>query len=105
MRRIIAVAAVLLMSLAVANPVGAQTDEGIKVHGHWKIEILDPDGTLVSVAEFENALVDPSAWSYLAKLLSAYGSSGGYLVYLENDPGVGPCNDDLPIQSWDGMTS
>jgi len=95
MRRVIAVGVALLVSLAGALPAGAETEEGIQVHGHWKIEILEPDGTLVSVMEFENALVDPSAWSYLAKLLSAVASSGGYLVYLENDPGVGPCNDDL----------
>jgi hypothetical protein len=30
--------------------------EGIKVHGHWTIEIRNPDGTLASRSEFENSL-------------------------------------------------
>jgi hypothetical protein len=30
--------------------------EGIDVHGHWTIEVRDPDGTLVERREFENAL-------------------------------------------------
>ncbi len=30
--------------------------EGIKVHGHWIIDIRDPDGTLVTRREFENSL-------------------------------------------------
>jgi hypothetical protein len=30
--------------------------EGIKVHGHWAIDVRKPDGTLVSHREFENAL-------------------------------------------------
>jgi hypothetical protein len=30
--------------------------EGIKVHGHWTIEVRNPDGKLVSHREFENSL-------------------------------------------------
>lgn len=30
--------------------------EGIKVHGHWTIDVRNPDGTLVSHREFENAM-------------------------------------------------
>lgn len=30
--------------------------EGIKVHGHWTIEVRNPDGKLVSHTEFENGL-------------------------------------------------
>jgi hypothetical protein len=41
--------------------------EGIKVHGDWTIEIRNPDGSLVSRHEFENALTDagPFALSYI----------------------------------------
>ena len=35
---------------------GAQK-EGIKVHGHWTIDIRNPDGTLAQHHEFENALI------------------------------------------------
>jgi hypothetical protein len=30
--------------------------EGIKVHGHWTIEVRNPDGTLATHREFENSL-------------------------------------------------
>lgn len=46
-------------SQASTKPTGGQ-HEGIKVHGHWTIEVRNPDGTLVSRHEFENAL-DPGA--------------------------------------------
>jgi hypothetical protein len=32
-------------------------NEGIKVHGHWVLETKNPDGSLASRREFENALV------------------------------------------------
>ncbi len=38
---------------------GKPGGEGIKVHGHWKFEVHDPDGKLVSTREFENSLVTP----------------------------------------------
>jgi len=34
----------------------AGTHEGIKVHGHWMIEVRSPDGKLLSHTEFENSL-------------------------------------------------
>ncbi len=43
--------------------------EGIKVHGHWVIEILNSDGTLASRSEFENALVPGNSGVALARLL------------------------------------
>jgi hypothetical protein len=42
-----------------ASPAGESKGgqkEGIKVHGHWTIEIRNPDGTVVTRREFENAL-------------------------------------------------
>jgi hypothetical protein len=35
---------------------GKPGDEGIKVHGHWVIDIKNPDGTLAQHHEFENSL-------------------------------------------------
>src|SRR5882762_9418538 len=43
--------------------------EGIKVHGHWSIDIRKPDGTLVKHNEFENALQDDGK-SFLAQSLA-----------------------------------
>jgi hypothetical protein len=38
-----------------AKPKG-EPHEGIKVHGHWTIEVRNPDGKLVTHREFENSL-------------------------------------------------
>lgn len=35
---------------------GGGMSEGMKVHGHWTIELRNPDGTLAARYEFENAL-------------------------------------------------
>ena len=32
------------------------THEGVKVHGHWMIEVKEPNGKLISHTEFENSL-------------------------------------------------
>lgn len=37
--------------------------EGIKVHGHWTIEVRNPDGSVASVHKFENALVRKTQFS------------------------------------------
>jgi hypothetical protein len=38
---------------------------GIKVHGHWKFVVHNPDGTLASTKEFENSLITPAAGDFL----------------------------------------
>jgi len=48
-------------SQTTAKPAGGQ-QEGIKVHGHWVIEVRNPNGTLASRSEFENALEPQGAF-------------------------------------------
>ncbi len=43
--------------------------EGITVHGHWTIDVRQPDGTLVTHREFENALTAQGA-ALIADLLA-----------------------------------
>jgi len=43
-------------SVAEEKPSGDGSHVGIKVHGHWTIEVRNPDGTLVTHREFENSL-------------------------------------------------
>jgi hypothetical protein len=43
--------------------------EGIKIHGHWKFEVHDPNGKLVSTREFENGLLTPSQGDFLIATL------------------------------------
>lgn len=65
--------------------------EGIKIHGHWTIEVRNPDGKLVTHREFENSLSPTEA--LLAQLLTGTGSMGYWLVDLATDStlSTGPC--------------
>lgn len=71
------------MTLLVASAVGAQVPtasppqskpsggvaQGIKVHGHWVLEIRNPDGSFASRHEFNNALIPGMGTQLLAGLL------------------------------------
>jgi Na+-transporting methylmalonyl-CoA/oxaloacetate decarboxylase gamma subunit len=45
-------------------PAAKGTHEGIKVHGHWTIEVKNPDGKLVTHREFENSLAPNNGRCY-----------------------------------------
>jgi hypothetical protein len=55
--------------------------EGIKVHGHWTIDVRNPDGTVATHREFENALISNGALT-LAALLSRSFSPGAWGILL-----------------------
>jgi hypothetical protein len=63
--------------------------EGIKVHGHWTIEVRNPDGSLATHREFENSLVD-SSFTLLPPILSRTLTVGFWAVLLDGTGG-GPC--------------
>jgi hypothetical protein len=76
-----------------AKPPAKGQHEGIKVHGHWTIEVRNPDGKLVSHTEFENSLTSTGQQS-IANLLLGYGVPGGFLVRLTDSNTTfvsGPC--------------
>jgi hypothetical protein len=54
--------------------------EGIKVHGHWIIDVKNRDGSLAQHRDFENSLADGG--QFLAGLASGYTSFGGYAIVL-----------------------
>jgi len=56
--------------------------EGITVHGHWTIEVRNPDGTVVTHREFENAL-QPGAYAPLGALIAGNSSSAGLSIGLD----------------------
>ena len=60
-----------LLACALLAPVSAtaQEKEGIRVRGHWVIEVRNPDGSLVERREFDNALVQ-GGQSLLAQYLT-----------------------------------
>jgi hypothetical protein len=60
-------------------------DEGIKVHGHWTIEVRNPDGTTVTHREFENSL-QASGATVLANVLNSGSTPGGWAIALDGIP-------------------
>jgi len=66
-------------------------DGSIKVHGHWVIEVQNPDGAFVSRTEFENSLASPQV---LTALLSRQQIPGLWRIHLGLN---GPCPTDCFI--------
>jgi len=66
--------------------------EGIKVHGHWSIEVRNPDGSVVTHREFENSLT-PSGPLGLARILSGTMSMGSWQIALSGADADMPCVD------------
>ena len=61
----------LAARVALGPAVAAQTREGVKVRGHWTIEVHNPDGTLVTRREFDNTLTQAGG-RLLAQYLSGF---------------------------------
>lgn len=80
-----AVLTLALAALAIVQPVRAQqgSAEGIKVHGRWTIDVRNPDGTLASHNEFDNALTLDGR-QVLAGLLSRFWQAGEWRITLFN---------------------
>ena len=64
------------------KPTNGGTHEGITVHGHWVIEVRNPDGKLVSHTEFENSLEQPTGGQYIAQILGGTAFAGEYAIAL-----------------------
>ena len=72
------------------------TSESVLVRGHWEINILEPDGTLVSSQVFDNALDDIGKVK-LAKFLSRERLPGLWRVGLIHTGAAGPvCLNAIP---------
>ena len=66
-----------------SQPPAKAGHEGLKVHGHWKIVVRNPDGSLAKEIEFENALVTPGGGDIaLASLLAGYLSAGAWEILV-----------------------
>jgi hypothetical protein len=63
--------------------------DGITVHGHWTIDVRNPDGALASHHEFENAL-EPTGATALSALLARNGTLPSWQLDLIGASG-GPC--------------
>ena len=84
------------LAQAVVKRIAGSEQEGIRVHGHWVIEVRNPDGAITARREFENSLQSTGA-SALASFLVGREVPGAWSVYL-NGQGLaggtaeaGPC--------------
>jgi hypothetical protein len=67
-----------------AKPEGGGGDhEGIKLHGHWEINVKNADGTPAQHRVFENQL-QYDGTQYLTALISGWGVAGDYAIYFTN---------------------
>jgi hypothetical protein len=66
---------------ATEEPGDHGTNTGIKVHGHWTIEVRNPDGKVVTHREFENSLNFNGSY-LLSALLARQNSIGGWSIFL-----------------------
>lgn len=80
------------VSRGVTTTPGSGVKQRVRVDGHWRIEIRDPDGTLASEHEFHNRF-DGAVW--LGKMLAREISAGRYEIQLR-EAGAVPriCGDD-----------
>jgi len=76
-------------SSAATRAQGGQ-QEGIKIHGHWVIEIRNPDGSVAARREFENAL-NLQGSKVLAVLLTQLASGGRWAIVILGSSTTGPC--------------
>jgi len=91
---VIAVMGISFLALpAFAEGQGGASKEGIKVHGHWKIEVFNPDGTRAGTTEFENSLDSSLGGDYLVRLLSGLAVYGNWGIELDASTGTKPCDD------------
>lgn len=61
--------------------------EGIKVHGHWTIEVTNPDGTVAQHTEFENA-IDVEGSGGLCNILARFHSVGAWTIVLNKNGNI-----------------
>ena len=54
--------------------------EGIAVHGHWTIEVRNPDGTLADRREFENSFRCDKGSQLMSNVLSRRWTPGGWEI-------------------------
>jgi hypothetical protein len=65
------------------------TNEGLKMHGWWVIEVRNSDGTVTAHREFENA-IEQSGQAFLMKLMAGYAVPADYGIGLLGGPA--PCS-------------
>ena len=95
--RVVLGAVMMLAAVPMANaqavsapPPAGGAREGITVHGRWVVEVMNPDGTLASRTEFNNALAGGA--QHLVSLLGKQSVAGRWVLYFSsNGSDLSPC--------------
>ena len=77
--------------------------EGITVHGHWVIDVRNPDGSLAQHREFENSLVNGGP-QVLSQMLAGAVVPGNWSVVLGPATGNGPCSNNWTLNGGSGTS-
>jgi hypothetical protein len=107
-RSVITMASVL--ALAAGTAVGASAQEasgpreGIKVHGHWIIEVKNPDGTRAQYREFDNHLVTGGG-TPLSRILGLQTVPSAWYVWVGNAAANDVCQRGPGIPASCGITT
>jgi hypothetical protein len=80
----------VLLTVFATVAMHAQGKDGIKVHGHWTIDVRNADGTLSSHNDLENELM-PSGGAALANVLGRISRPTEWRLELSNNASNGPC--------------
>ena len=75
-------------AVPIPKPAAKGAQEGIKVHGHWIIEVKNPDGSSAARQEFDNAIDSNTGADVLTGLLSGEYVSGGFFIALNGNSGL-----------------
>ncbi len=66
--------------------------QGVRMHGHWTIDIVNPDGKRAQHHEFDNS-IQYDGQNFLIGLMSGYGAAGQYAIYMYAPNGdTSPCS-------------
>lgn len=80
------------------NPDG--THQAIAMHGHWVIDVKNPDGTVVEHRDFENTLQTNGA-AVLVALMAGYAVPADWEVFLTST-GTTPCTSSTSGSAYQG---
>jgi hypothetical protein len=83
-------AAAAAQNSAAKPPAPKSPSEGIRVHGHWAIDVKNPDGTVVTHRAFENKL-QSGGMNLLSVLLAGQYTAGGWELVLCKTGGAQTC--------------
>jgi hypothetical protein len=83
---------------------GKSLDGTIKVHGHWVINVRNPDGTIADHRDFENSLAIGSGGdAFLIGLLAGYYVPGDYGIEIDGVACHYACGIVTSPSTWPGL--